>query len=142
MLKDIVNRDLVTIEPHETLLTVARLMEARDVGCVLVLNLNGKPRGLITDRDLVVRCVAKNLDLNDTTVENVLTESLVVCNQSEGFFDCIKKMRSAGVRRIPVVDDAGKAVGIVSFGDLMAVLSKELYALTETTTPLESIRAA
>ena len=134
MLKDIVSPDLVTVEPHATLMDVARLMESRNVGCVLVLS-NGKPRGLITDRDIVVRCLAANLDANDTTVENVLTESLATCSENDGIFDCIRKMRSSGVRRMPVVDQAGKAVGIVTFGDLIAILSKELSVLSEAATP-------
>ena len=130
MLMEIVNRDLVTVEPHQSVLEAARRMEERDVGCVLVLS-NGKPRGLITDRDIVLRCVAHNLDISDTTVENILTESLATVHLTDGIFDCIRKMREAGVRRIPVVGDDGKAVGIVTFDDFICILSQELSALTE-----------
>lgn len=134
MLKEIVNRDLVTIEPHQSVLEAARLMESRDVGCVLVLY-NEKPRGLITDRDIVLRCVAHNLDISDTTVENILSESLATVHETDGFFDCIRKMREAGVRRIPVVDAGGKAVGIVTFDDLICVLGQELSTLTAAALP-------
>ena len=76
----------------------ARMMEERSVGCVLVLS-NGKPRGLLTDRDIVLRCVAHNLDVSDTTVENILSEQLATVHETDGIFDCIVKMHSAGVRR-------------------------------------------
>lgn len=131
MLKEIVNRDLVTIEPHQSVLEAARLMEARGVGCVLVLY-NEKPRGLITDRDIVLRCVAHNLDISDTTVENILTESLATVHETDGFFDAIRKMRDAGVRRIPVVNSSGKAVGIVTFDDLICILTQELSTLADS----------
>lgn len=144
MIKDIVNRNLVTVEPHATIQEVARLMESKDVGSVLVLDSgnHGKPRGIITDRDIVVRCLAKNLDVTDTTVENVLSEGLETCTEEDGFFTCIEKMRSAGVRRMPVVDGSGKAIGIISFGDIVGVLAKELNAVTERTTPRDTFSEA
>jgi CBS domain-containing protein len=135
MLSEIVNRDLVTVQPDTRLVEVARLMKSRNVGSVLVLNAQGRPRGMLTDRDIVVRCVAEDLDVSDTTVENVLSETLETCFEHEGIFDCIRKMRSAGVRRIPVVDLQGRAVGILSYDDLVALLSQELFTLTGTIKP-------
>lgn len=137
MLRDILEeQELVTCEPDAKVAEVAKLMADRNVGAVLVLT-HDKPRGIITDRDITVRCVAKNLDVNDTTVEQVLTESLETVEETAGFFDCIRKMREARVRRMPVVNDEGRAMGIISFGDLLGILSKELVALTSSTTPFE-----
>src|SRR5689334_16091712 len=99
MLKDIIHREnLATVEPDAKIVDAARVMEERNVGCVLVLN-NGRPHGIITDRDIVVRCVAENLDVSDTTVEQVMTETVESCREDDGLFDCIQKMRDAGVRR-------------------------------------------
>jgi CBS domain-containing protein len=134
MLKDIVNQKLITAEPDAKVSEVAKLMADEDVGCVLILD-NDKPRGLITDRDIVTRCLAKNIDVDDCTVENVMTESLATVKETDGIFDCIETMKEAEVRRIPVVDENGKVTGIISFGDLLAVLSKELSELTSETTP-------
>jgi CBS domain-containing protein len=141
MLKEIVSRNLVAVEPDAKILDVARTMRDRDVGAVLVLT-DGKPRGIITDRDIVVRCVADNLDFADTTVENVLTESVHTVSENDGLYDVIHKMREAKVRRIPVVDRQGNAIGIVSFGDIIAIISKELVELGEAVTPLEEERKA
>jgi CBS domain-containing protein len=134
MLKEIVNRDLVTLEPHQSVQDAAKLMEERGVGCVLVLS-NGKPRGLLTDRDIVLRCVAHNLDVSDTTIENILSESLATVRETDGIFECIEKMHAAGVRRVPVVGADGKAVGVVCFDDLVRLLSQELSALAEGAAP-------
>ena len=133
MLKQLINRHLVCVEPQTKISEVAKVMAQEDVGCVLVLD-NGKPRGLITDRDIIVRCLAKNIDVEDCTVENVMTESLETVKSTDGVFDCIQTMRKAGVRRIPVVDEWGQVEGVISFGDLLAMLSKEFSELTETTT--------
>jgi CBS domain-containing protein len=146
MLKDLVCRELATVEPDATLYEVARLMESRGVGSVLVLS-RGRPRGIITDRDIVVRCVAQNLDLNDTTVENVLTECLATCLETDGVYDCIRKMSEAGVRRMPVVNERGEATGIISFSDLVMILSKEFGELAAGMShldrdELDSLRAA
>ncbi len=134
MLKEVINRKLVTVEPDTNISEVAKLMSKEDVGCVLVLD-NNRPRGIITDRDIVLRCIAKNIDVDDCTVENVMTESLQTVKETDGIFDCIETMRGAGVRRIPVVNDRNQAIGIISFGDLLSVLSHEFHELTASTTP-------
>lgn len=136
MIRDIIRQGkqkLVCVEPDAKVSEVAQEMQKNDVGCVLVLT-NGRPRGLITDRDIVVRCVARNLDVNDTTVENVMSESPECCNETDGVFEVIRKMRDSGVRRMPVVDQNGDAVGVISFGDLLRILAKELGTLVESTT--------
>jgi signal-transduction protein with cAMP-binding, CBS, and nucleotidyltransferase domain len=133
MLKEIISRNLVTAEPDAKITEVARLMADRGVGAVLILS-DGKPRGIITDRDIVLRCVADHLDVEDTTVENVLTESVQSAVETDGLFDVIHKMRQARVRRIAVVDKNGKAVGIISFGDIVSILAKEMTELSEAAT--------
>jgi CBS domain-containing protein len=133
MLKELISRNLVTAEPDAKISEVARLMADRGVGAVLILS-DGKPQGIITDRDIVLRVVADHLDVEDTTVENVLSESVTVVNENEGLYDAIHKMREARVRRIPVVDKDGKAVGLVSFGDIVSILAKEMTELSEAAT--------
>lgn len=137
MLRDIVGKqNLVTCEPDAKVSDAAQLMADRNVGAIMVLT-DDKPRGIVTDRDIVLRCIAKNVDVNDCTVEQIMSESVEMVKDSDGLFDCIKKMHNAHVRRMPVVDQQGKAVGMVSFGDIMAILSKEFVTLTEADTPLD-----
>jgi signal-transduction protein with cAMP-binding, CBS, and nucleotidyltransferase domain len=137
MIRDLIAKNkLVTVEPDARVTEVARKMTDEDIGAVMVVDEeDGKPRGILTDRDIVVRCIAKNIDVNDCTVEQILTESVELVKESDGVFDCIHKMKNARVRRMPVVDDQGKAVGIISFGDLIGMLSMEFSELAEAATP-------
>jgi CBS domain-containing protein len=129
MIRDLIqNNKIVTVEPDARIPEVARKMMDQNVG-------DGKPRGIITDRDIVLRCIAKNIDVNDCTVEQVLSEVVETVLDTAGVFDCIHKMREAGVRRMPVTDEHGRTVGIVSFGDLLGMLSTEFSELAESLTP-------
>ena len=135
MLKNILEgQSLIHCPPDAKITDVAKVMKDKNVGATLVLS-NGKPRGILTDRDIVVRCIAENLDTDDCTVEQVMTESLETVSVNDGIFDCIQKMDAAHVRRIPVVDEKGNAVGILSYGDLSRILAKELATLNRQTTP-------
>jgi CBS domain-containing protein len=137
MIRDLIqNNKIVTVEPDARIPEVARKMMDQNVGAVLVVDEeDGKPRGIITDRDIVLRCIAKNIDVNDCTVEQVLSETVETVSDTAGVFDCIHKMREAGVRRMPVTDEHGRTVGIVSFGDLLGMLSTEFSELAESLTP-------
>ena len=133
MLKNLVNNKLVAVEPGTKVVDVCRLMAKEGVGCVLVLQ-DCKPKGLVTDRDIVVHCLAEGHDSRECLVDEVMSTDLQVVEETDGIFDCIRAMKAAKVRRIPVVDAKGDAVGIISFGDIARVLSKEFAELTETTT--------
>jgi signal-transduction protein with cAMP-binding, CBS, and nucleotidyltransferase domain len=137
MIRDLIqNNKLVTVEADARIPEVARKMMDQNVGAVLVVDEeDGKPRGIITDRDIVLRCIAKNIDVNDCTVEQVLSETVETVSDTAGVFDCIHKMREAGVRRMPVTDEHGRTVGMVSFGDLLGMLSTEFSELAESLTP-------
>lgn len=130
LFKELISRNLICVEPTTKLSEVAKRMAEHNVGSVLVLKRDDKPRGIITDRDIVVRCIARNLDVADTTVEQVLTENLEYCHEDSPISEVIKKMHDSGVRRLPVVDRNGKAIGIVSFGAVLAALTQELADVT------------
>lgn len=136
MIGEIVNRDLVTVSRDTPIREVATLMESKDVGSVLVVE-NDIPRGIITDRDIVLRCISDSqVNIDDCKASDVMTDSIDVVPENAGLFDCISKMRDGKVRRMPVVDSQGKAIGILSFGDIMAVLTKELSFLALAATPV------
>lgn len=135
MIRDILSdRGLVTIEADAKVVDACKLMREKNVGAVLICHDDGKPRGILTDRDVVVRCLAKHIDTDDCTIEQVMTESLETVRDTDGMFDCIQKMHDACVKRMPVVDENGKAVGIVTFSDLIGIFGKELHLLASTTT--------
>lgn len=131
MLKDVVNRQVVCVEPDTKVAEVARIMSERNVGSVLVCDEN-KPKGILTDRDIVIRCIAQNVDVNDCTVEQVVSEPIEAVKETDGIYDVIRKMKNQGVRRVPVVDKKGDVIGIISFDDLIVLLGKEMADLSET----------
>lgn len=135
MLKNFITRRLVSVAPGTKITDVARLMSENDVGAVLVQD-QGAPVGIVTDRDIVLHCL-KNGQFEDEGVDRFLkrTEKLATVRDTDGVYDCIRKMRESKVRRIPVIDDSGKAVAIISFGDLLLLLSRELGELAEVASP-------
>ncbi|MFJ9671530.1 CBS domain-containing protein [Streptomyces sp. NPDC101221] len=115
--RDVMTGDPVTVEPLTSVTAVARLMRDRDLGAVLVTE-GDRLRGLVTDRDLVVRSLAEGGDPERTTVAGACSDDLVTVRSDEELSHAVELMREHAVRRVPVVDDDGHAVGIVSLGDL------------------------
>ena len=115
-IKDIMTSDPSTVEASANLQEAAQLMKNEDIGDVLVVE-NGEVKGIVTDRDIVVRAVAEGKDPSDCSVREVATTDLTTLSPDDSVEDAIKQVEQADVRRLPVVDD-GKPVGIVSLGDL------------------------
>jgi CBS domain-containing protein len=110
--------EVVEVSPEQTLVEVARLMRDNGVGAVLVTD-GGILRGIVTDRDIVVRAVAEGLDPQRETVDTVFSgQDLVTVTPDTTMGEAVELMRRNAVRRLPVVDDTGRPVGIVSIGDL------------------------
>ncbi|MFF9271046.1 CBS domain-containing protein [Streptomyces rochei] len=115
--RDIMTGHPVTVEPLTSVTAVARVMRDRDLGAVLVTD-GDELRGLVTDRDLVIRAVAEGGDPERTTVAGVCSdEEMVTVGPDDELERAVELMREHAVRRVPVVDD-GRPVGIVSLGDL------------------------
>ncbi|PSJ28298.1 CBS domain-containing protein [Streptosporangium nondiastaticum] len=108
----------VAVGPQTSVVEVARRMREEDIGAVLVTD-GGRLRGLVTDRDLVVRVLAEGGDVGERTVHQACSEELVSVGPDDAAEDAVRLMRRRTVRRLPVVED-GRAVGIVSLGDLAA----------------------
>ncbi|MDN3255789.1 oxidoreductase [Streptomyces sp. alain-838] len=114
--RDIMTGHPVTVEPQTSVTAVARIMRDRDLGAVLVTD-GDELRGLVTDRDLVIRSVAEGGDPERTTVAGACSDDLVTVRSDDELDHAVELMRDHAVRRVPVVDD-GRPVGIVSLGDL------------------------
>jgi CBS domain-containing protein len=131
---EICNREVVIVRPSDTALEASRLMRQHHVGDVLVVeDLGGEriPSGIVTDRDLVVEIMATRLDSATITVGDIMVPELVTVKESTGMFEAIQYMHAKGVRRLPVVNDRGGLVGILTLDDLLEVLAEELLALAK-----------
>jgi CBS domain-containing protein len=124
---------VVMAGPQEPLASVAHFMEEHHVGAVVIVE-NHKPVGIVTDRDLALQVVARGVS-PQTPVVRVMSTPVQTIYQDEGVFDTTQAMMSAGVRRLPVVDEDGRLVGIVTLDDLLRVLSRELSNLTDGIKP-------
>lgn len=115
--KDLMTPHPVTLPDSATLCDAASQMAQRDIGDVVVVDENGAVCGVVTDRDIVVRAVAKKLDPVTTTLGAICTRDVIAVAPSDRPEDAVELMRSHAVRRIAVIEN-GLAMGMVSLGDL------------------------
>ena len=114
--RDIMTAAPVTVAPQTPVATVAQVMRDQNIGAVLVAE-GDRLRGLVSDRDLVVRTVAEGSDPRETTVDRACSGDLVTVSPEDKLDRAVRLMREHSVRRVPVVE-SGEPVGIVSLGDL------------------------
>jgi CBS domain-containing protein len=128
------NRTVVFVHPGDPVTEAARLMREHHVGDVVVVEeAEGKrrPIGVLTDRDIVVSVIAKAPDfVGSLAVGEVMNDTLVTADEDDPLWDVLKRMRTAGVRRVPVVDRDGVLLGIVTFDDLVEFVASELNDLS------------
>jgi CBS domain-containing protein len=107
----------LTAAPGDTVVEVARLMEKNDVGAIPVTE--GKRLvGILTDRDIAVRAVAKGSDPEKMTAGDIMTEHVIFCKTHESVDDAVHLMEQKKVRRLPVLDEKDNLVGMLSLGDV------------------------
>jgi CBS domain-containing protein len=117
---DIMTRDLVTCTPENTIVEVAHLMKTEDIGPVLIVDNEQSNTlvGIVTDRDIVVKAIADGQDVNTTRVGDVMSKKLVTCRADDDVDVAMKAMAQFQLRRIPVVEENMRLVGIISQADL------------------------
>jgi len=116
MVRDVMTRNPVSCETTTTIVEAARMMRDHDIGDVLVCD-GQQLRGIVTDRDIVVRCIAGGADVGRSTLGDVCTGNVMAVSPDSSLADAARTMRECAVRRLPVIED-GRTVGIVSLGDL------------------------
>jgi len=124
-------RAVVTAELDEPVLDAARRMRDSKVGCIIVLR-EGRPLGMLTDRDLALRVVAERLDPLEVSIADVVTYEAATIKRTDGLETAVRTMRERGVRRLPIVTEDGRVTGVVSADDLLRLLGHELALLGET----------
>ena len=116
-LQDVMTRDPIVFEATTPVVDAARAMRDNDTGDVLVQR-DGSLCGIVTDRDIVVRGVAEDLDPSSAPVGDLCTTDVTALHPEDSVEDAVRIMREQALRRLPVVDESGQPVGIVSIGDL------------------------
>ena len=134
---ELCNRDVVTATRDMSIQEAALLMREHHVGCLIVVEeVSGhtRPTGILTDRDIVIEVIAKDVPSTGVTVGDVMTFTLLKVVEDENIFDVAQRMRCRGVRRVPVISNNGELAGIIALDDLLMMLSQELSLLATITT--------
>ena len=110
----------------ETVQVAAEKMTQQHVGALIIVDESGGPVGILTDRDLVCRVLAERRDPAATPIQAVMSAAPVVARVGDLIEEAAFTMRQQGVRRLPIVNASGKAIGLVSLDDLIVLLTAEL----------------
>jgi CBS domain-containing protein len=135
-LHELIHSPAITCPPTASLAQVAHLMHLHDVGSVVVLDRSGAITGVVTDRDVALKGFGGGL-AGDTMVEKIMATPVSTIGADADIDDAAKAMLDHGVRRLPVIDAAGRLVGVVSFDDLLVFVEREseiLRRLVQATT--------
>ncbi len=127
--RDVMRTTSKSVDGHETVQAAAKRMKSEDVGCLVVDN-GDQSEGIVTDRDLSVRCIGDGKDPSSTPVRDVMSVGVIDCREDEPIGAVIEKMIGQGVLRLPVRDRDGKVVGLISARESGAN-SADVEAVTE-----------
>lgn len=126
---EICSREVIVMDSGESLHQAVGLMRENHVGDVVITASRGGktvPIGILTDRDILIEVVAKDVPLDSLGVSDVMSSDLLTVTETQTEAEALAAMRHKGVRRAPVVDAGGALVGIVSVDDVIEVLSEQL----------------
>lgn len=116
--KDCMCHEIAYLTPESTVEDCAKLMCNKHIGCIPICDNNKTVVGLVTDRDIILRSIACNKDIKTTPVSDIMTCNVCYCTQDEEINEAEKKMSNEQIRRLPVVDENNKIIGIITLGDL------------------------
>ena len=126
---DMAVHKVAVITPEKSIRESSRQMRFEHVGSLVVVDQDGKPIGMLTDRDITIEGVARGVDVDQTTVRDLMTAPVVTATESEGMVTALARMREFGIRRLPIIDSEGKLVGVVTNSNLIKELSELLDGL-------------
>jgi len=140
VVKDVMSSPVVTLDEGATSNKVADLMDENKLGCLIVTNKTGKPVGIITERDLVIRVLAKNLKPDAVKAKEIMTSPLVTIEPEATISEAARRMSRLSIRRLGVIYK-GNLVGLVSSRDILGVMP-ELIAIIQERTRIEGAAEA
>lgn len=122
--------ELVTADANTSLPDLAGLMDEKHVGSV-VIEENGTPVGIVTDRDIALQVVGQDIEPSEIVAGEVMTDEPITARPDQSILELSETMAEHGIRRTPVVED-GEMTGIVSVDDVFVLLDEELSYVSET----------
>jgi len=128
------NREVAVVDKHTEIRETAKLMRRQHVGDLVVVEQRGNetvPVGIVTDRDLVIEVLAQELDPDTVTVGDLMSFELVTAREDDELWETLNRMRSQGIRRLPVVNPRGGLVGILTADDVLDLFTEGLSDLAK-----------
>lgn len=132
LVKDVMSSPVITVSEDVPSNKVAALMEENELGCVIVTSKDGKPLGIITERDLVIRVLSKNSKPDTVKAKEIMTSPLVTIDPDATINEAAKKMNKLNIRRLGVIYK-GNLVGVVSSKDILGVMPELIEIIQEKT---------
>ena len=126
-IRDVMTSPAIRIQPEEPVAVAARTLEHYNIGALPVCGSDGQLKGILTDRDIVTRCLAAERQPGTTQVEQVMTARVLTVRPDSSTQEAARIMGAQQVRRLPVVEN-GKLVGMVSLGDLASTFENNKAA--------------
>jgi len=139
LVKDVMSSPVVTINENEPAQKAAQLMDKHNVGCIVVISKQGKPLGIITERDLVIRVLARNSQPSRLVAKEVMTSPLITVDPDENLSEAARRMSRLNIRRLGVMYK-GNLVGLVSSKDILAI-TPELLDIIQEKARIEGAKA-
>ena len=115
--KQAMHKGVTWVDPSTSVEQLARLMREHDIGAIPIGE-NDRLVGMVTDRDIVCRCIAAGRDPKSATARDVMTEGIVFCLDKQELDDAVRVMEHKKVRRLPVINGKKRMIGMLSLGDV------------------------
>jgi CBS domain-containing protein len=123
--KDAMHKGAQWVEPTTPVSEIAKLMQKLDVGAIPIGE-NDRLVGMVTDRDIACRGVADSKDCSTLTARDIMSKGIIYCSEAEDLADALRIMEQKKIRRLPVLNENKRMVGMLSLGDISHAASHEL----------------
>lgn len=123
---EIMTKDVLTVGPESSVMKAAKMMASRSVGSIVVVQ-RGKPVGIVTERDLLMKVMSADLRPSKIPVKKIMSKPVITATPETDVLDAVRLMARHHIRRLPVVD-GGKLVGIITTRDIMRISPELLEA--------------
>jgi len=130
LVRDIMSSPVITIDEDSTVDKAARLMRDNRIGCVIVTTKDGKPIGMITERDLAIRVIAENIQPSKVTAKDIMSSPLRTIDADKTINEAAREMNRLNIRRLAVMY-RGRLVGIISSKDILSVTPELIEIIQE-----------
>lgn len=128
------DKSAVTVTEQNSIVEAAKKMREKHVGCVIVVDADNRVVGVVTDRDIAMS-LALETHTPDSRISQVMTTGVDTISHTMTVHDVTRFMRTVDVKRLPVVDEQNRLVGVVSNDDIIALLAREMFDACGTLTP-------